>query len=68
VQSQTFHSGRASLERDTRKGARLTAAGVIVSYVTWLQMEREPYAVVARVAQTLAAAEARRAASVLRPT
>ncbi|HEY1592769.1 MAG TPA: hypothetical protein VGF81_13320 [Solirubrobacteraceae bacterium] len=57
VQSQKYHLTRAALERDTRKAARLTAKGKTVSYVTWLQMEREPFAVVARAAQTLARAE-----------
>ena len=61
-QSYKFHSGRAAFERDTSKGAKLTAAGLTVIYATWRQMEREPYAVVARVAQALAWAEARRAA------
>lgn len=54
VQGYRFHSGRRAFERDTRKAARLTAAGLNVSYVTWLQMDAEPFAVVARVAQTLA--------------
>ena len=59
VQSHKYHLTKAALERDTSKAARLTAAGLIVSYVTWLQMEYEPFAVVARAAQTLArAAEA----------
>jgi very-short-patch-repair endonuclease len=58
VQSQKYHLTRAALERDTRKAARLTAAGLIVSYFTWLQMEREPFTVVARVAQLLAHAAA----------
>lgn len=62
VQSHKFHLTKAALERDTRKAARLTAAGLVVSYVTWLQMEHEAYAVVARVAQTLARAELRRSA------
>ncbi len=57
VQSQKYHLTRAALERDTRKAARLSAKGKTVSYVTWLQMEREPFAVVARAAQTLARAE-----------
>jgi predicted transcriptional regulator of viral defense system len=56
VQSQKFHLTKAALERDTRKAAKLTAAGLTVSYVTWVQMRDEPYAVVARVAQTLAMA------------
>jgi very-short-patch-repair endonuclease len=58
VQGYRFHSGRAAFERDARKGAALTAAGLKVCYVTWLQMEREPYAVVGRVAQALARAPA----------
>jgi hypothetical protein len=62
VQSHKFHLTKAALERDTRKAARLTAAGLVVSYLTWLQMEHEPYAVVARVAQTLARAQLRRSA------
>jgi very-short-patch-repair endonuclease len=62
VQGYKFHSGRPAFERDTRKGAKLTAAGLSVSYVTWIQMDEEPYAVVARIAQTLARAEASRAA------
>ena len=61
LQGYQFHSGRRAFERDTRKGAKLTAAGLSVSYVTWLQMRGEPFAVVARMAQTLARAEARRA-------
>jgi very-short-patch-repair endonuclease len=62
VQGYKFHSGRAAFERDARKGATLNAAGLTVSYVTWRQMEDEPYAVVARVAQALARADARNAA------
>ena len=62
VQSHRFHSGRAAIERDARKCAKLTAAGLTVVYVTWRQMVEEPYAVVARVAQVLALAQARRAA------
>jgi very-short-patch-repair endonuclease len=56
VQSQKFHLTRAALERDTRKAAKLTAAGLTVSYVTWTQMRDEPFAVVARTAQLLARA------------
>lgn len=58
VQSQRFHLTKAALERDTRKAARLTAAGLTISYVTWVQMRDEPFAVVARVAQLLARAGA----------
>jgi very-short-patch-repair endonuclease/predicted transcriptional regulator of viral defense system len=63
VQGYKFHSGRRAFERDARKGATLTAAGLSVSYVTWLQMENEPFAVIARTAQTLALAQARRPAA-----
>ncbi len=64
VQGYQFHSSRRKFERDTRKAATLTAAGLSVSYVTWLQMDNEPFAVVARTAQTLAmAAAARRTAA-----
>jgi very-short-patch-repair endonuclease len=63
VQGYQFHSSRKKFERDTRKAAALTAAGLTVAYVTWLQMENEPYAVVARTAQTLARAEAIRQAA-----
>jgi very-short-patch-repair endonuclease len=62
VQSHKFHSSRTAIEKDARKSAKLTAAGLIVVYVTWRQMFDEPYAVVARVAQALAHAEARRKA------
>lgn len=60
LQGYQFHSGRRAFERDTRKGAKLSATGLSLSYVTWLQMRNEPFAVVARLAQTLARAEARR--------
>ncbi len=53
VQGYKFHSSRKKFERDTRKAATLAAAGLRVSYVTWLQMENEPFAVVARIAQAL---------------
>jgi very-short-patch-repair endonuclease len=58
IQGYKFHSSRKKFEHDTRKAAKLAAAGLSVSYVTWLQMDNEPFAVVARTAQTLAAAAA----------
>jgi predicted transcriptional regulator of viral defense system len=60
VQGYRFHSRRKMFERDTRKAAALAAAGLSVSYVTWLQMNNEPFAVVARTAQALAMAMAAR--------
>ncbi|HTX32486.1 MAG TPA: type IV toxin-antitoxin system AbiEi family antitoxin domain-containing protein [Solirubrobacteraceae bacterium] len=63
IQGYQFHSSRKKFERDTRKAATLTAAGLTVAYVTWLQMENEPYAVIARTAQMLALAQARQQAA-----
>ncbi|MBV8430044.1 MAG: hypothetical protein JO244_02705, partial [Solirubrobacterales bacterium] len=63
VQGYRFHSSRKKFERDTRKAATLAAAGLSTSYVTWVQMDNEPFAVVARTAQALARAEAARKAA-----
>jgi very-short-patch-repair endonuclease len=49
-----FHSTRRAFEHDRRKDAALRAAGIDVMRGTWRQLEQEPYAVVARVAQALA--------------
>ncbi|MGI8439672.1 MAG: endonuclease domain-containing protein, partial [Thermoleophilaceae bacterium] len=49
-----FHSSRRSFEHDRRKDATLQAAGLLTLRVTWIQMERESYAVIARLAKTLA--------------
>ena len=49
-----FHAGRPAFERDRQKDARLQASGLTTMRVTWLQIEDEPYAVIARVAQALA--------------
>jgi very-short-patch-repair endonuclease len=50
-----FHSSRSSFEHDRRRDQRLTAAGYTVLRVTWRQLEKEPYAVIARIAQAIAA-------------
>ncbi len=55
-----FHSTRRAFEHDRRKDAALRAAGLATMRVTWRQLESEPYAVVARVAQALAWAAAQR--------
>ncbi len=55
VDGYRYHSSRSAFERDSAKGAKLTAAGLHVMRVTWLQMEADSYAVVARLAQALAA-------------
>ncbi len=49
---QTHHT-RKAFETDRRRDQRLTAAGFRVIRITWLQLEREPYAVVARIAAAL---------------
>jgi very-short-patch-repair endonuclease len=53
-----YHSSRPAFERDSAKGNKLVAAGLALMRVTWWQMEEEPYALIARVAQTLARADA----------
>jgi very-short-patch-repair endonuclease len=49
-----FHGNRSAFESDRRRDARLAAAGYLVIRVTWLQLTREPYAVLATVAAALA--------------
>jgi very-short-patch-repair endonuclease len=49
-----FHSSRRSFEHDRRKDATLQAAGLLTMRVTWIQMQNEAYAVIARLATTLA--------------
>ena len=50
-----FHRSRAAFESDRRRDAKLVAAGYRVIRVTWLQLQHEPYAVIARIAQALVA-------------
>lgn len=54
IDGYTYHASRSAFERDRAKDAVLAAAGYLVIRITWLQMEREPYVVVARLAQALA--------------
>jgi very-short-patch-repair endonuclease len=54
VDGYAYHASRSAFERDRAKDAVLAAAGYLVIRITWLQMEREPYVVVARLAQALA--------------
>jgi very-short-patch-repair endonuclease len=56
VDGFAYHSSRAAFERDHARDARLKAAGVEVLRITWRQLEREPLAVVALIAQALALA------------
>ncbi len=50
-----FHGHRAAFERDRDRDQRLIAAGYRVIRITWRQLEREPFVVVARIAQALQA-------------
>jgi very-short-patch-repair endonuclease len=54
VDGFAFHSTRAAFERDHARDARLKAAGFEVLRITWRQLEREPLAVIALIAQALA--------------
>jgi very-short-patch-repair endonuclease len=53
VDGYRFHSGARAFEHDRRKDSALASAGIAATRVTWRQMEREPYAVIARLAQGL---------------
>ncbi|TMM03883.1 MAG: DUF559 domain-containing protein [Actinobacteria bacterium] len=55
VDGYLFHSDKASFERDRRRDQVFAAAGHTVIRVTWTQLLNEPLAVVARIAQALAA-------------
>ena len=56
VDGFAFHAHRSAFERDRQRDARLTAAGFRVIRVTWRQLTGEPLAVIASIAQALAAA------------
>ncbi len=53
VDGHAFHAHRAAFERDRKRDQALVAAGFRVIRVTWRQLEREPLAVLARIAQAL---------------
>ncbi len=55
VDGYLFHSDKASFESDRRRDQVFAAAGYTVIRVTWTQLLNEPLAVVARIAQALAA-------------
>jgi very-short-patch-repair endonuclease len=48
-----FHSDRRAFERDRKRDQVHVAAGYRVIRVTWMQMQNEPFAVIARIAQAL---------------
>jgi very-short-patch-repair endonuclease len=49
-----FHSSRRAFEQDRRRDQTLAALGYTVLRITWLQLTREPEAVVSRIAAALA--------------
>jgi very-short-patch-repair endonuclease len=53
VDGYRWHSDRAAFERDRVRDAELQALGYRVIRVTWRQLQREPRAVIARIAATL---------------
>jgi very-short-patch-repair endonuclease len=55
VDGYLFHSSKPSFEHDRRRDQVFAAAGYTVIRVTWGQLLNEPLAVVARLAQALAA-------------
>jgi very-short-patch-repair endonuclease/predicted transcriptional regulator of viral defense system len=59
VDGYAFHSSRRAFERDRRRDAELTRAGIAVVRVTWRQIANEPEAVVATLAAALAVQERR---------
>ncbi|MGH2839885.1 MAG: DUF559 domain-containing protein [Solirubrobacteraceae bacterium] len=55
VDGHAFHAARAAFERDRRKDAALTRVGYLVLRTTWRELSEQPYALVARIAEALAA-------------
>ena len=53
IDGYVYHSSRSAFERDRAKDGTMAATGYLVLRFTWLQMEREPYVVVARLAHVL---------------
>jgi very-short-patch-repair endonuclease len=53
VDGYQWHSDRAAFERDRLRDAELQALGYRVIRVTWRMIQREPRAVIARIAATL---------------
>jgi len=58
--SYAFHATRAAFERDRRRDATLTRAGFLVVRTTWRELTEQSHALVARIAEALALAKARR--------
>jgi very-short-patch-repair endonuclease len=54
IDGYRYHSSRTAFERDHRRDAILRSRGWLTIRITWRQLESEPYAVIALIAQTLA--------------
>lgn len=54
VDGFAYHGSAAAFERDRSRDRRLTASGRAVIRVTWRQLDKEPLAVIAQLAQALA--------------
>jgi very-short-patch-repair endonuclease len=54
VDGYAWHSSPSAFERDRRKGNVLTSAGIDLVRVTWMQMDRDPLALMAGLARRIA--------------
>lgn len=54
VDGFAYHASAVAFERDRSRDRRLTASGRVVIRVTWRQLDGEPLAVIAQLAQALA--------------
>lgn len=54
VDGYAFHSSPGQFERDRRRDAELSAAGLLVLRVTWQQIANEPEAMLVNLGQALA--------------
>jgi very-short-patch-repair endonuclease len=52
--SHAFHATRAAFQRDRRRDAAHARAGYLVLRTIWHELTKEPHALVARIAETLA--------------
>lgn len=59
LDSYQFHAHRGAFEINRKRDQTLAAAGYVVVRATWRQLQDEPMATIARIAQALALAEAR---------
>ena len=55
IDGYRYHSSRTAFERDHHRDAILRSRGWLTIRITWRQLESEPYAVIALIAQALGA-------------